>query len=155
MGLIIDLVSDGLVQPGINNQILAATYQGGYQDGSNGEISLNLIVCASVPTIANVTQLNVQAEESTQTASTGTWTIIPSIAGSSMIITVTATTTTTNLLQVVRGLRTQQYYRANAATLSATTVTGAFPVSAVFVSMKRFAQGFGQQSGVDHYPTGN
>lgn len=155
MGLIIDLVNESISVAGLNNVILAATTQGAYNDFSNGEVSLNMIVAASVPTIANVTSFVVQAEESTQTASTGTWTVIPSLAGSSMIITVTATTAATNLFQITRGLRSLQYARANAATFAATTVTGAFPVTVTFVSMKKFAQGPGQQSGVDHFPTSN
>jgi ABC-type maltose transport system permease subunit len=68
-----------------------------------------------------------------------------------MAATITATTTATNLHQVVRGLRTQQFVRANANTLAATTTTGAFPVSAVLVSQRKYVtQG---ASGTDRFPS--
>ena len=150
---IIDLTNEGLIATGIGPQTLTASAQGASNDFSNGIDSTELVVQVNTLTVANVTSLVVQAEEwSGVTNGTGnggtTWAVIPG-----MVITVTATTTAANLLQAVRGLRTQQYVRANANTFSATTTTGAFPVSALLISQNKFIQQ--GKSGTDHYPSTN
>lgn len=142
MALIIDLNNSAVTAQGLAPQVLSTTVQGASVDMSNGEIDTNMILEVGALTIANITQLNVQAEESADGSTN--WTLIPG-----MVLTVTATTAPANTHQVVRGLRTQQYVRANAKTLSATTTTGAFPVSVTFVSQKRIAPASG---GFDRYP---
>lgn len=140
--IVIDLVNN-FTAAGLVPQTLTTTAQGGAIDGSNAEASLNMIVDVSVPTAANVTSLVVQAEECATT--NGTFTVIPG-----MVVTVTATTAAANIHQVVRGLRTQRYFRANANTFAATTTTGAFPTCVQFVSQSRFQPA--TATGADTYP---
>ena len=128
---VLDLINEVVSVQGLTPQILTASVQGASQDFSDSDFAMNMIVDVSVPTIANVTSLVVQAEEST--SGTGNWTVIPG-----MVVTVTATTAPSNLHQTVRGLRTQQYCRANAVTFSATTATGAFPTSASLIGQRKY-----------------
>ncbi len=143
---VMDLINEVVSVQGITPQILAASAQGASQDFSDSDFAMNMIVDVSVPTAANVTSLVVQCEEST--TGTGAWTVIPG-----MVLTFTATTTPANLHQTARGLRTAQYSRANAITFSATTATGAFPISAVLIGQRKY-QGSGNTiySGASSYP---
>lgn len=153
MGLLIDLVNDTQSANGLFVTAQGVTTQGASNDFNDGEIATNMVVNVSLPTIANVTSLVVQAEEwSGVTNGTGnggtTWAAIPN-----MVVTVTATTTTANLRQIVRGLRTQQFARVNAITLAATTTTGAYSLCADLFSQKKIMAAAGAQPGYDRYPS--
>lgn len=148
--MLLDLINQVLTAQGIPPQTLAATTQGASVALDNCEFSTGMIVDAGAITVANVTSLVVQLEEwSGLTNGSGnggtTWAAIPG-----MVVTVTATTTAANLHQVVRGLRTQQFVRANAATLAATTTTGAFPVGVEIIAQKKYVN---QGGGYDNYPS--
>jgi hypothetical protein len=141
--ILADMVNDMVNALAINNAILAASTQGGAIELSQGELSLNMVVNVSVPTLANVTSLVVQAEECATT--NGTFTLIPNTQ-----VTVTASSASANLQQVVRGLRTLRYARANAITFAAITATGAFSLTATFHELKKISPG---KSGADNYPS--
>ena len=149
--MLLDLVNECLVANGLN-QTLTATTQGASADFSDGIDSTNMIVNVGGMTTANVTSFVVQCEEwSGVTNGTGnggtTWAAIPG-----MVVTVTATTAASNILQLARGLRTQQYVRANANTLAVTTTTAAFTgVCVNIISQKKFIKQ--TDSGVDRYPS--
>jgi hypothetical protein len=143
--MLLDLVNQVISTPGIPpGHTLAVTTQGVSADFSDAEFSIGMIVDvdAAALTVANVTSLVVQCEESTDGSTN--WTVIPG-----MVATVTAATAKANCHQVVRGQRTKQYVRGNANTLAATTTTGAFPVNATIISQRRYVGAIG---GFDLYP---
>lgn len=145
--MLLDLVNEVITAQGLAPQVLTATAQGTAQDFSDAHVAMNAIIDVGAITTANVTSLVVQIEECATT--NGTFVLIPG-----MIATATATTTAANLHQVVRGLRTSRYVRANAITFAVTTTTGAFPVSVELVSQRKL-QGSGSTlySGADLYPS--
>ena len=151
MSVLIDLVNQTVSVQGVKPGTYTASTQGSSADFSDAIDSTGMIVDCGTITVANVTSAVVQCEEwSGVTNGTGnggtTWAAIPN-----MVVTVTATTTAANLHQVVRGLRTQRYVRANAITVTGTTAS--FPLSAVIISQQKFVpQG---KSGTDHYPSTN
>jgi len=146
MSLLIDLVNQVASYQAIPPQLLAASTQGSALDMSNQEIATGMIVDIGAITVANVTSLQVQAEECATT--NGTWTVIPN-----MVVTVTATTTAANTHQVVRGLRTYRYARANCVTLAATTTTGAFPINVEIIAQNKFVNPSGDFGGYSNYPS--
>lgn len=143
--MLVDLVNEAISVNALNGTLTAST-QGASNDFSDGEVSFNMVVDAGAMTTANVTSAQVQAEEWSGT-SADTWAVI---AG--CVVTVTATTAAANLHQVVRGLRSKQYVRANAITVTGTTTTAAFPgVNVDFFSQRKFVPiGSG---GFDRYPS--
>jgi hypothetical protein len=143
--MLVDLVNEVLCAQALPPQILTATAQGSAIDMSDCLAGTGAIIDVGAITAANVTSLVVQIEECATT--NGTFTAIPG-----MVATITATTTPGNLHQVVRGLRTQQFARANAATFAATTTTGAFPVNVEIVAQKKYVGIAGQLGGFDNYP---
>jgi hypothetical protein len=151
--MLLDYVNETLRSFQFNNVTLAATSQGASADwatSGDGEFSIAMQLIASVPTVANVTNLVVQAEESP--SGTGSWTVISGVNSADygitqMILTVTATTAGANLFQAIMGLRTQRYVRMNANTFAATTATGAFGLSGFLISGKKRQPGFGTGEG--------
>lgn len=153
MAELIDLVNQVQTVQALAPQVLAATTQGSSTDMSDCEYSTGAIVDVGAITVANVTSLVVQIEEwSGVTNGTGnggtTWAAIPG-----MVVTVTATTAGANTHQVVRGQRTQQFVRANAVTLAATTTTGAFPCSVEVIAQRKYVYPSGDNAGNDNYPS--
>lgn len=112
--LLVDLGLQALGSSLIVPQTLTGTTQSNPGvDFSNSEVSINLVV--ETGAVANgITSATVQLEESTTSASGGPWTQIPGCI---------VTATTANQLLQVRALRTLRYVRANAITMTGTTVS--------------------------------
>lgn len=99
---------------------LTVTNQGSSIDMANGNVSDNAIVEYGTP-LAAVTSMGVQIEEWSGTTVAGqfsgngatTWTAIPGMVG--------ATVTTGPVRQLLTGLRTQRWVRANANIFSVAT----------------------------------
>lgn len=128
---------------GLVQNSLTVSAQGSSVDMSNDKESTTLAVNALLSTVANVTSAQIQAEEwSGLTNGSGnggtTWTVIPGIApGTSMVLTVTATTAAANLQQKTAGFRSQRYARVNAITVTgASTATGFQGVAALLIAQK-------------------
>lgn len=143
MAIVIDLVHDAGSSLNIGPVVLSTTVQGASIDAYNLGVDTNMFLAVSCTNSLQVTQLNVQAEESTD--GTNNWTLI-----TGMVLTVTSLGNS-KAVQVARGLRTQRYLRANAITLSAVTTTGAFPASVVFVANSKYTPS--TASGADLYPS--
>ncbi len=141
MAVVIDLVHDAGAYCNIGPIVLSTTTQGASIDAYNQGVDTNMFLAVSCTNSAQVTQLNVQAEESTDGT---TWT---AIAG--MVLTVTSLANSKGVVGV-RGLRSQRYLRANAATLSAVTTTGAWPAAVFFLANSKYVGS--TYSGADTYP---
>ena len=124
-GIVIDLVNDVTSNNNIRPQTIAATTQGSSADFTNCEISTNAILDVGAVG-ANSTSLTVQIEESADGSTN--WAAIPG-----MIINAV---TTSNQHQVVRGLRTHRYVRANAVTVAGTTPS--FALSVEIIAQQKF-----------------
>jgi len=125
--MLIDLVNEAQCSSALAPVVLAASTQGASIDLSNCEISTNAIV--SVGAVgANSTAGTFQIEESADGSTN--WT---AIAGMSCSV------TTSNTVNVLRGLRTYKYVRANAITVTGTTPS--FAGSVVIVSQKKYVKG--------------
>ncbi len=108
--LFIDLVNQTLNNNNIVPKTWTVTTQGSAADYSNAEVSMNALIQVGAFSAAVNTSIYVQIEECATT--NGTYTAIPGMA---------AAVTTTNQLIPLRGLRTQQYVRANLVTATGTT----------------------------------
>jgi hypothetical protein len=140
MGLVIDLVNDVTSVNALAPQALTASTQGSSNDFSNCEISTNAIL--DVGSFgANSTSLTVQIEESA--TGTGSWTAIPNMVFTAV--------TTSNQHQVVRGLRTHRYCRANAITVSGTTPS--IEANVEIIAQNKYVAVSGQQGGYSRSPS--
>jgi hypothetical protein len=110
---------------GIRPQSLAATFQGASIDMQNGEVATNMIVELGAFSPGSSISLQIQAEEWNGQAGS-TWTAIPN-----MILSVTGS----NQRQVLLGLRTYRYLRANAVTVGGTTA--AYNVAVEFLAQPK------------------
>ncbi len=139
--LIIDLVNlGGGVQTLLSPQNLAASTQGSSFDAQNLDVATNAVLSIGAYG-ANTTNFAVQIEESS--TGTGSWTAIPG-----MTFTAVTSTAGSNTTQVVRGLRSKQYVRANANSVTGTTAS--VYASVVLVSQGKIVP---QAGGFDNYPS--
>jgi hypothetical protein len=144
--ILIDLVNEVQSAGALGPATVTASTQGNSFDFSNCKEPLGMIVDVGAITVANVTSMVVQCEESTNGISN--WTAITNPPAGIMAVTVTATTTPGNLHQVARGMRRYQYVRANAITVSGTTP--GFPLNVEIIGQKEYVV---QASGADLFPS--
>lgn len=124
MGYLVDLVNETLNSAALTPQAITGTTQGSALDYSNAELSTNALLTGGAVSGSGAS-LNIQIEES---ADQTTWALIPGMA-------FTAVTTSTNH-QVVRGLRTHRYVRANAITVAGTTPS--LTVAVEIIAQKKY-----------------
>ncbi len=115
--MLVDLVNEVISVNGLLPQSLSGSTQGASADFSNGEISTHAILDVGA---YSGTTMTVQIEESVDGSTN--WTAIPGM--------VFAAVTATGTHQVVRGLRTHRYVRANALTVNATAILASVEIIA-------------------------
>lgn len=134
--MLIDLVNEVVGGASFFPEALTAPAAGTALDLSNGEVSTQAIL--DVGTVSGTTPtLNVQIEESDDQA---TWTAIPNMTF--------AQVTAASTRQVVRGLRTKRYARANATAVGGTTPS--FTLAVEILAQKKYV---GVGGGYDRSPS--
>ncbi len=114
MSQFISDLSEARIGVGLVPQVLAATAQGTALDGTNFEVSTQMVVEGGAFG-ANSTSAVIVLEECATT--NGTFTQVQAAPGSATSFTLT----TSNQSSVLRGIRTLQYVRGNALTVAGTT----------------------------------
>lgn len=135
---VVDLVNEAISAQALH-QAVTTTTQGTYQDFHDSNISLNAFL--SVGAVSGTSpSVTIQIEESNTTNSG--FTVIPN-----MIFAAVTTTSTTP--QVIRGLSSKQYVRANAVTVSGTSPS----VDADVILVSNRVKYPDSATGSDQYPS--
>lgn len=139
--MIIDLVNDALSAASLRPQAITTETTGVAIDFGNGTGATNAIL--DVGAVSGTTpSMTVQIEESDDGSTN--WTAIDGMVFTAV--------TTANQHQVVRGLRSKQFVRANASDVSGTTPS--FQTCVQIIAQKHQVQGAGvtHPGGFDPYP---
>jgi hypothetical protein len=149
MAVLIDLINEVLGTQLLGLTVTTSGVSGGtYADYSDANDALGAYVAVAsttIPQTTAITSFNLQIQECSTT--NGTYTLIPG-----MSCTVTSTTAVTNLLQVMRGLRTSQYIQCSVVTATGGTIS--LPFAVIAVGQKKFMQGVGVTGGgYSRYPS--
>lgn len=116
-GEVINLSNQALTANNIVPNIYTGTTQGTFVDMSSAKILTQALILMGTFT-ANTTSVSVQLEECSTT--NGTFTKIPDLDASAKAI---CTITASNTFAYIQGLRTSQYCRLNALTVTGTTAS--------------------------------
>jgi hypothetical protein len=113
---IFDLVNEPVTGTSFAAQNITQATTGTAVDLQNSQIDTAVVLDFNIAN-TNITNVYVQLEECATTG--GTFTVIPAVGGGNMVY----TATTNPVANVMKGLRTQRYARANVVTAQGTTVS--------------------------------
>lgn len=138
MGLLTDFANEAISVNAAAPAAVTQTATYGSNDFSNGEVRTFAVLDAGT-TSGTTPTLGFQIEESSDQVN---WTAITGMVFSAV---------TTPGRQIVAGMRSKQYVRANCTTSGGTTPS--IIVSIDIFSQKKIASGSGNAGGYDHYPS--